>query len=64
MKTKTCKHEPDHARPARFADVCKHCKVEIEPVDCPVCEGTGCQEDPVDDCPKCKGTGAKRWRKV
>lgn len=63
MKAKVCKHEPINLW-AAYCHECKHCHAWIKPIECPACEGTGCQEDPVDDCPKCKGTGAKKWRKV
>jgi DnaJ-class molecular chaperone len=56
----THKHEPISPI-AAFAHVCKHCRKEIDYVECPKCKGYG-QDAMGDECEKCKGSGVKRWK--
>jgi hypothetical protein len=59
-------HEPAEAIVA-FFHTCRHCGVEIEPVMCCKCDGTGhamAMLHSSRECRQCGGSGVGRWMEV
>lgn len=59
-----CNHECD-AGPVPFCYTCTHCKAELEPEWCKICDGMGeliAESNAWESCKACNGTGVEEWR--
>lgn len=50
--------------PCNTTGRCKHCDMDIEPVECAACGGSGFDDEADDDCKRCNATGVIKWKRI